>query len=143
MDWTLKEPLRLHSTTNAEGELWVGFGDAPAQRLLADGRAYRVIPSPDGRLLAVETRLMFNLDVVRLFRRDGSRLLAVTPDATASAWRIAGQRHGFDPASLENTRTQVEGWSEDGRLLRLRLSATAADGPLPNMLIELPAPLSD
>lgn len=119
----------LHTYVNRAGELWAGVGDAPAQRLLTNGQDYRPVPSPDGRWLAVEVRLMSNLDVVRLYRREGTLLVPVAPDITTAAWARVRRDHGIDPEALDGARSHISGWENGGTALWLELSADVESVP--------------
>lgn len=118
--------LHIHTSANAAGELWVSVNASEPVRLLDDAQGYRPLASPDGKWLAVEVRLMSNLEVVRLFRRDGARFLSADKDVTAVAWRQVAAAHNVELEALEQTRARLSGWGHEGTSLRLALSATVS-----------------
>jgi len=115
--------LHIHSSANEAGELWVSINNGEPLRLLHDARGYRPMVSPDGEWLAVEVRLMSDLEVVRLFHRDGNRFVAADKDVTTVAWRQAAAADNFELEALEHTRARVSGWANNGTALLLELSS--------------------
>lgn len=119
--------LHIHTSTNEAGELWVSVNDGEPLRLLQDAQGYRSLVSSGGEWLAVEVRLMSNLEVVRLFRRDGDRFLAIDKDVIADAWQQAAATYNVELEALDNTKARVLGWSNEGTSLQLELSALLPD----------------
>lgn len=115
--------LHIHSSANEAGELWVSINDGEPLRLLHDAQGYRPLVSPDGEWLAVEVRLMSDLEVVRLFRRDGNHFVAADKDVTAIAWRQVAAANDFELEALGHTKARVSGWGNKGTTLWLELSA--------------------
>lgn len=115
--------LHIHTTVNDAGELWVRVNNGEPLRLLHDARGYRPLVSPNGEWMAVEVRLMSDLDVVRLFRRDGNRFVAADKDITAAAWRQVAANEKIELEAMDRTKARVLGWSNEGTTLRLELSA--------------------
>jgi hypothetical protein len=116
--------LHIHTSVNDTGELWVSVNNDKPLRLLHEAQGYRPLVSPDGEWLAVEVRLMSDLEVVRLFRRDGVRFIAAENDVTAVAWQNVAAAHNFELDALSHTRARVAGWSNDGTILQLEMSAS-------------------
>lgn len=115
--------LHIYSSANEAGELWVSVNDGKPLRLLHDAQGYRPIVSPDGEWLAVEVRLMSDLEVVRLFRRDENRFVAADKDVTAVAWQQVAEADNFELEALGHTKARVSGWGNKGTTLWLELSA--------------------
>ena len=66
---------------------------------------------------------MSNVNVVRLFRRDGLQFIAASEDVTAAAWKQATTGKNIKLDTLEQTRAHVSSWGSEGKSLRLELSA--------------------
>ena len=115
--------LHIHTNTTETGELWISINGSETIRLLYDAQGYRPLISPDGEWLAVEVRLMSDLEVVRLFRRAGDRFVIADKDVTAVAWRHVTNANKIEMQDLENTKARVSGWGDQGTDLRLELSA--------------------
>lgn len=115
--------IHIHTSVNEAGELWVNVNNSEQLRLLHDAQGYRPLVSPDGKWLAVEVRLMSDLEVVRLFRRDGNRFVAADQDVTTVAWRQVAAAKNIELEALTHTKTRVSGWSNEGASLSLVLSA--------------------
>jgi len=116
--------LHIHTNANDAGELWASVNDSEPIRLLHDAQGYRPLASPDGEWLAVEVRLMSQLEVVRLFRRDGARFIPADKDVTAVAWREVAAAYNVELEALGHTKARVSGWNNEGTILRLELSAS-------------------
>lgn len=116
--------LHIHTSANDAGELWASVNDSESIRLLHDAQGYRPLASPDGEWLAVEVRLMSDLEVVRLFRRDGARFISADKDVTAVAWLEVAATYDVELEALGRTKARVSGWSNEGKILQLELSAT-------------------
>jgi hypothetical protein len=131
--------VHVHTEIRDSGELWGGVDGEPARRLLGEAQGFRPVLSPDGRWLAVETRLMSNLTVVRLFRRDHNSFVPAGQDLTAAAWKRAGDRERFDPGSADGPQTFVQGWEDCGRRLVLLLRGVWGGRPAPSeVLVTIP-----
>ncbi len=115
--------LHIYTSVNDAGELWVSVDNDKPLRLLHEAQGYRPLVSPDGEWLAVEVRLMSDLEVVRVFRRDGGRFIAVEKDVTAIAWQKAAAAYNVELEALSQTRARVSGWSNEGTILQLEMSA--------------------
>jgi len=115
--------LHIHTSANEAGELWVSVNGGSPLRLLEDAQGYRSLVSSDGDWLAVEVRLMSDLEVVRLFRRDGNRFVATEKDVTTVAWRQAAAAENIEMEALIHTKTRFSGWNDEGTTLWLELSA--------------------
>jgi len=72
-------------------------------------------------------RPMSDLEVVRVFRRDGTRFEAGGEDVTAIAWRRAAADGDLKLDELERPSARVAGWGDDGASLELELSAGVPD----------------
>lgn len=121
-----KQPLNqlhIHTSVNEAGELWVNVNNSEPIRLLHHAQGYRPLVSPDGKWLAVEVRLMSDLEIVHLFRRDGNRFVAADQDVTTVAWRLVMAANNIELEALTHTKARVSGWSNDGASLSLVLSA--------------------
>lgn len=115
--------IHIHTSVNESGELWVNVNNGEPIRLLHNAQGYRALVSPDAKWLAVEVRLMSDLEVVRLFRREGYRYVAAERDVTTVAWRQVAAANTIDLQDLTHTKARVSGWSNEGASLSLVLSA--------------------
>ena len=125
----LENKLHIHTNANEAGELWVSVNYGEPLWLLHDAQGYRPLVSPNGEWLAVEVRLLSDLEIVRLFRRDGNRFIASDKDVTAIAWRQMATANDIELEVLSHTKARVSGWSNEGMTLRLELSALGPDEP--------------
>ena len=115
------EATLIHTQVTAANELWGQVNDAEPSRLLAEAQAYRPLLSPDAEWLAVEVRQMSDLQLVRLFHRDGTKFVASDVNITAAAWQAAAAEGGFEPDELIQSRAWVAGWGDDGKSLAIGL----------------------
>jgi hypothetical protein len=118
------EVTLIHTQVTAANELWGQVNDAEPSRLLAEAQAYRPLLSPDAKWLAVEVQQMSDLQLVRLFHRDGTKLVASDANVTAVAWQAAAAAGGFKPDELIQPRAWVAGWGDDGKSLSIGLSGS-------------------
>lgn len=123
--------LHVHTLVNQAQELWVSVNGQAPERLSIEAEDFRPVLSPNGAWLAVEARLLSSLGVVRLFKRAGDRFVAAAQNVTASAWRTAGAREGFDPDRVDNPQAFVHGWQDGGQSLEIELRGMWGDQPLP------------
>ncbi len=121
--------LQVHTEVNQAGELWANVNGQAPERLWIGAQDFRPLLSPNGAWLAVEARLMSNIGVVLLFRREGNRFVPAAQDVTGLAWKMAGERERFDPATVENPQTYVHGWENQGRLLQIKLRGLWGEEP--------------
>lgn len=117
--------LHIHTSVNQIGELWVRINNGKPQRLLQQAKGYRPLVSPTGNWLAVEVRLMSDLNIVRLFQRKGLQYVYANKNITGDAWKRASRREGIELKSLERTNAYVSGWGDEENVLQLELNAQA------------------
>ncbi|WP_457599656.1 hypothetical protein [Hydrogenimonas sp.] len=85
--------------------------------LADDAIDYRVIPSPTGVWLAVESRPVSNLQTLRLYKKESSGRYRLQKERiTQRLWERAARRLGFEIADLEPKGIDVLRWEEEGRL---------------------------
>ncbi len=114
----------VHTQVTGTNELWGRVNDAEPTRLLAEAQAYRPLLSPDGKWLAVEVQQMSDLQLVRLFRREKTKLVASDANVTAVAWQRAAAEGRFELDELIHPRAWVVGWDHNGKSLSLGLSGS-------------------
>ncbi len=108
-------------------------------KLADDALDYRVIPSPGGSWLAVETMLLSNLIVVRFYEkgRDGRYRFKELPDAS-NLWERVAEEMGFDSDDLRYPRVKFLRW-ESAKRAHLNLSAAAGKKKIDrNITVTLP-----
>ncbi len=132
--------LHVHTAANEAGEFWASVDGSPPQRLMTKAQGYRPILSPNGAWLAVEPRLMSNLEVVRLFERQEIGFVPARLDVTRTAWERVSASGNLDPYQMDSARTRVHGWEDSGRKLVLELSVTGAKGEPKKVLVTIVLP---
>ncbi len=107
-----------------EGALYI-IEENSSYKLADDALDYRVIPSPKGSWLAVETLKLSNLIVVRFYKKDPEGRYR-RKDVTASThlWSDLSAKMGFDIDDIRFPRTKFIRW-EDERHAHLNLSGVA------------------
>jgi len=110
-------PPAVHTESLPDGSFTVTVGAGEPQRLIEAAQQYRPVLSPDSRWLAVETRLFSDLQVVRVFRRDGDRFEEVDPDPVLATWARVASREGFLVEDVVRARASVAGWDDDDVLI--------------------------
>ncbi len=89
-------------------------------KLCDDGIAYEAYPSPSGRLIAVETMVMSDLTLLRLFKKSGSCYVEIHPRLPEALWQMASRQHGFNVEEVEHPRMRFLGWlGEEGLIVEL------------------------
>ncbi len=121
-----------------DGELYIE-DEKGRYRLADDALDYRVVPSPKGSRIAVETMLLSNLTVVRFYEKgsDGRYRYKEPPDVS-NLWERAAEEMGFDTEDLRYPRVKFLRW-EDEKRAYLNLSAAAGKKKIDrNITITLP-----
>ena len=121
-----------------DGELYIDDGKG-RYRLADDALDYRVIPSPKGSRIAVETMLLSNLTVVRFYEKgsDGRYRYKEWPD-TSNLWERVAEEMGFDTEDLRYPRVKFLRWKSEMRAC-LNLSAAAGKKKIDrNITVTLP-----
>ncbi|BBG65783.1 hypothetical protein NNO_1080 [Hydrogenimonas sp.] len=114
-----------------DGALYIiSEDDNHRYKLAGDALDYRVIPSPDGSWLAVETLLLSNLTVVRFYRKDGGGMYRAqeVPELT-QIWERVTVNAGLDIDDLRSPRMKFLRWEDNGNAL-INLSAAAPNGKI-------------
>ncbi len=121
-----------------DGELYIE-DEKGRYRLADDALDYRVVPSPKGSWIAVETMLLSNLTVVRFYKKgsDGRYRHKEPPDLS-NIWERAAEEMGFDADDLRYPRVKFLRWEGEKRA-SLNLSAAAAEKRIDrNVTVTLP-----
>ena len=95
--------------------------------LADDALAYEAYPSPDADKVAVETQLMSNLQIVRLYIREKDGCFRqVTPALSVTLWQTLSQKENFSIEELMHPAMHVIKWMDD-HTLNIELRGELAD----------------
>lgn len=92
----------------------IGEGDA-RQVLVEEAQGFLAHPSPDGRWLALDVRLLSDLQVTYLYHRDDDGRWSLARNLSTPAWETAQRTLHLDPDldDVLRPRTRFLRWSED------------------------------
>ncbi len=119
------EPVEVQVAVR-EGALFIG--DEKESYLLADdAKDYRVIPSPEGSWLAVETQLFSNLEIIRVYKKaDDGRYRPLDDAVATKLWRDISTEEGFSIDDVRYPRMGFLSWVDKDTML-INMSGESAD----------------
>lgn len=115
-----EQPVKV-TTVVSEGVL--SIDDAGKEYVLADDALdYRVIQSPDAKWLAVETMLLSDLQIIRVYEKDAQgKYQPIHDSLSVRLWADLSKQEGFDIDDVRHPRMNLLDWV-DGDTMSINMS---------------------
>ena len=127
---TLPQKKNLIVEQVSEDSLRITGESIRTDHIAVEGSIYEFQFSPDSQFIAINSRVLSQLDVALAYPIDKytGRINHSALNLSRLCWDSLSKREGFDPKQLQNPRSRLVGWDQKTNLAKISVSGIIKGG---------------